>query len=51
MPKADRQEMSVLWLAVSKAALKSKGVRMLSESLSADRRRSMTTCRRAVSEL
>ena len=51
-PRAEwRREMSMEWLMVSKAALRSRRMRMEREPESAERRMSLVTLRRAVSVL
>ena len=52
MPRVDwRQEMRMEWLTVSKAALRSRRMRILREPVSEGSRRSLVTLRRAVSVL
>ena len=52
IPRVDlRREISMEWWMVSNAALRSRRMRILSEPVSADRRRSFVTLRRAVSVL
>ena len=51
IPRDLRREMSMEWWMVSKAALRSSRMRMLSEPVSEESRRSFVTLRRAVSVL
>jgi len=51
MPISESLEINISWQTVSNAALKSRSIRMFISPESMDKRMSLTTQRRAVSEL